>query len=257
LVKLIEVRTFALKHHQTGKHTYMDNIITQVRNELKNNSDKKTQESSLHFFKEEINCYGVKSATVIKIAKDYFKRLKDRSKAEVFALCEELWQSGIMEETFVACNWSYAFHKEYQPDDFELFEKWINNYITNWASCDTFCNHTVGEFIEIYPEYMVCLKTMTESGNRWVRRASAVSLIVPAKKGKFLNDVFEIADRLLTDPDDLVQKGYGWMLKVAAHTHQQEVFDYILTKKSIMPRTALRYAIEKMPVELKKEAMEK
>jgi 3-methyladenine DNA glycosylase AlkD len=90
-----------------------------------------------------------------------------------------------------------------------------------------------------------------------LRRASAVSLIVPARKGKFLNDIFEIADKLLVDDDDLVQKGYGWMLKVASQPHQQEVFDYVIKNKKIMPRTALRYAIEKMPRELKTRAMEK
>jgi len=47
------------------------------------------------------------------------------------------------------------------------------------------------------------------------------------------------------------------MLKVACQEHQQEVFEYILSKKSIMPQTALRYAIEKMPNELKKASMEK
>ncbi len=95
------------------------------------------------------------------------------------------------------------------------------------------------------------------SPNRWVRRAAAVSLIIPAKNGKFLRDVFQIADILLLDKDDMVQKGYGWMLKVASQAHQQEVFRYVLTHKAAMPRTALRYAIEKMPKELKKKAMEK
>ena len=90
-----------------------------------------------------------------------------------------------------------------------------------------------------------------------MRRASAVSLIVPAKKGMFLQDVFEIADIMLLDKDDMVQKGYGWMLKVASHLHQKEVFDYVINKKSVMPRTSLRYAIEKMPEELKKKAMAK
>ena len=47
------------------------------------------------------------------------------------------------------------------------------------------------------------------------------------------------------------------MLKAASHTHQKEKFDYILKKKTIMPRTALRYAIEKMLKELKMKAMEK
>jgi 3-methyladenine DNA glycosylase AlkD len=84
-----------------------------------------------------------------------------------------------------------------------------------------------------------------------------VSLIIPAKQGKFLNEILEIADTLLLDTDDLVQKGYGWMLKAASNNHQKEIFDYIIRKKSIMPRTALRYAIEKMPPGLKMKAMEK
>jgi 3-methyladenine DNA glycosylase AlkD len=62
---------------------------------------------------------------------------------------------------------------------------------------------------------------------------------------------------LLTDKDDLVQKGYGWMLKAASQAHQKEVFEYVVEKKNMMPRTALRYAIEKMPQDLKKTAMEK
>ena len=235
----------------------MDTIMLEIRKELVNNSDQKTLESSRNFFKEEIISYGVKSATVIKISKDFFKTIKNKSKEEVFTYCDELWQSNNLEESFIACNWSYSVHKEYQPTDFEVFEKWIRTYVNNWASCDTFCNHTMGEFIEMYPEYLSRLKEMTKSNNRWMRRASAVSLIIPGKKGMFLKDVFEIADMLLTDQDDLVQKGYGWMLKVACQKHEQEVFEYIMQHKSIMPRTALRYAIEKMPSDMKKAAMER
>ena len=235
----------------------MDTIMLEIRKELVNNSDQKTLESSRNFFKEEIISYGVKSATVIKISKDFFKTIKNKSKEEVFSYCEELWQSNNLEESFIACNWSYSVHKEYQPTDFEVFEKWIRTYVNNWASCDTFCNHTMGEFIEMYPGYVSRLKKMTNSENRWMRRAAAVSLIIPARKGMFINDIFEIADSLLMDNDDLVQKGYGWMLKVACQKHQQEVFEYIMDKKSIMPRTALRYAIEKMPVDMKKAAMER
>ncbi len=90
-----------------------------------------------------------------------------------------------------------------------------------------------------------------------MRRAAAVTLIVPAKKGKFLEDIFEIADSLLTDLDDLIQKGYGWMLKDASIQHQPEIFAYVMAKKQMMPRTALRYAIERMPADLKRQAMAK
>jgi 3-methyladenine DNA glycosylase AlkD len=235
----------------------MENIIDKIRIELEKNSDDKTKAGSQHFFKEEIKCYGVKSAVVGKISKEYFQLIKGYTKAEIFDLCEKLWQSGYIEESFIACNWSYFIRKKYEPGDFQQFEKWINDYVNNWASCDTLCNHTIGEFIEMYPDYLSKLKEFAKSDNRWMRRASAVSLIIPARKGKFLNDILELADILLLDKDDLVQKGYGWMLKAASQSYQKEIFDYVVSNKLIMPRTALRYAIEKMPKDLKSIAMER
>jgi 3-methyladenine DNA glycosylase AlkD len=234
----------------------MKTIIKQIRQELKQNSDTDTRTSGQSFFKEKIKIYGVKSALVNKIAKVHDKEVSALNKKEVFDLCEELWQSGYLEESFIACHFSYLIHKNYEQNDFKTFEKWVNNYISNWASCDTFCNHTLGTFVEMYPKYLRDLKKWAKSKNRWMRRASAVSLIVPAKHGDFLLDIFDIADILLLDGDDLVQKGYGWMLKSASEAYQKEVFDYVMKNKHKMPRTALRYAIEKMPKELKRKAMQ-
>jgi 3-methyladenine DNA glycosylase AlkD len=84
-----------------------------------------------------------------------------------------------------------------------------------------------------------------------------VTLILPARRGDFLPEVFTIADILRLDKDDMVQKGYGWLLKEASRTHQDEVFEYVMKNKARMPRTALRYAIEKMPAELRRKAMER
>lgn len=235
----------------------MEAIITKIRETLIASADEKTRQQSEYFFKEEITVYGVKSATVQKIAKDIFAEIKDLPKVEIFAICEKLWQSGYMEESFVACVWSEKLCKKFEPADFEILERWIKNYVSNWASCDTLCNHTMGDFVMMYPEFISKLKEFAHSEKRWVKRAATVTLIVPARKGLFLNDIFEIADILLLDGDDLVQKGYGWMLKAASQAHQQAVFEYVMSKKAVMPRTALRYAIEKMPKELKKQAMQK
>ena len=109
----------------------------------------------------------------------------------------------------------------------------------------------------MYPDKINLLKKWAKSSNRWMRRASAVSLIIPARDGNFLSDIFEISDILLVDSDDMVQKGYGWMLKSATKRWQKEVFDYVIRNKALMPRTALRYAIEKMPADLKIAAMAK
>jgi 3-methyladenine DNA glycosylase AlkD len=235
----------------------MNNIINKIREELISNADEKVKESGERFFREDVIFYGIKSAIVARIGKDYYKLLKGKDKEEIFSLCEELWRSGIMEESFIACNWSYYVHKNYEPADFEIFDRWVNRYLTNWASCDTLCNHTVGTLVSMYPDLLSGLKSWAGSSNRWVKRASAVSLIIPARNGKFLEDIFEIADILHVDPDDMVQKGYGWMLKSASQSHLNEVFAYVMGKKTTMPRTALRYAIEKMPSELKAKAMAK
>ena len=235
----------------------MNKIIESIRQELITHADEKTRLSGERFFKEDVKLYGLKSADVSRISKEHYKDIEDKSKVHIFVLCDVLWKSGYMEESFVACSWAYNMRKQYKPADFEVFEKWVKTYIGNWASCDTLCNHTIGTFVEMYPEYLSGLKKWAKSPNRWVKRASAVSLIVPARKGKFLNDIFAIADILHSDKDDMVQKGYGWMLKAASQAHQKDVFNYVMSKKTTMPRTSLRYAIEKMTPELKAQAMVK
>lgn len=235
----------------------MPDVIESVRKQLPENADEKIKEGGKRYFKEEIQLYGVKTATVTQIGNQAFKQIKEMPKSEIFALCEELWKSGMMEESFIACNWAYAIRKQFVPEDFAIFEKWVKNYISNWASCDSFCNHSVGAFLERYPSFAENLKEWSHADNRWVRRASAVSFIIPARKGLFKEEIFEIADILLLDRDDMVQKGYGWMLKSLADAYEEEVFSYILAHRSNMPRTALRYAIEKMPEDKKRTAMTK
>lgn len=238
----------------------MGDILEEVRRKLREKANEKDRLSGERFFREEIKLYGMKAREVIQIAKAYNPELKNMSKKEIFALCDDLWESGYFEEAAMACEWAYAQRRRFEPADFLLFEKWVTQNVSNWAACDTLCNHTIGSFLEMYPGYLEELKRWACSGNRWVRRAAAVSLIVPARKGLFLPTVFEIALMLLTDKDDMVQKGYGWMLKVASQSGpdtQTAVFDFIMENKKVMPRTALRYAIEKMPADLKKMAMAK
>ncbi len=235
----------------------MDPVIAAIRKELRENADPVIRESSKRFFKEEIKCYGIKTATVIDLAKKYWKEVKSRDKEEIFLLCEELYRSGCMEESFIVSNWARALSDRFEPGDLPVFERWIETWITNWASCDGFCNHAMGNFFKMYPDRIADLKRWAVSPNRWMRRAACVSLIVPAKHGEFLSEVFEIADIVLADQDDMVQKGYGWLLKEASRKHTAEVFGYVIRNRRVMPRTALRYAIELMPKDLKAEAMKK
>ena len=234
-----------------------EDILSAIRSELQSQADEKTRGGAQRYFKEEAAFYGVKTNLVEKIAREHFPEVKSLAKKAIFALCEDLLRSDFQEEAFIACDWSYRLRPDYDERDFATFERWLTDYVNNWAKCDTLCNHTIGSFVDIYPQYVQNLKLWAHSSNRWLKRGSAVTLIIPAKQGKFLPDIFEIADILLKDNDDLVQKGYGWMLKDASIMHCPEVFDYVMRNKKSMPRTALRYAIERMPPDLKSRAMQR
>jgi len=235
----------------------MTNVLAQIRADLKATTDTKTQKSFQRFFKEQVKYYGVKTETVGKIAKKYWPRVKTLDKQTIFRLCEELYRSDYTEEAFIVAFWLPNYIDNLEPNDLVTFKRWIELYINNWAKCDGFCNHTIGGLLEKYPQTVLELKNWAKSESRWLKRASAVSLIVPAKKGLFLQDAFEICNVLLTDGDDMVQKGYGWLLKEESRKHQKKVFDYVVKNRKKMPRTALRYAIELMPREIKQEAMKK
>lgn len=234
----------------------MVSVLKDLREDLIRNADEIKRKKNESFFKG-IKTYGLKNADVFRLGREHFRKIDDNAKSKVFELCEELWKSGYIEETFVACNWSYAVRRQFVEGDIKVFEYWIDNYVNNWASCDTFCNHTVGEPIIKFTSWISNLKEWARSENRWMKRAAAVTLIISARRGFFLPDIFTIAETVLTDRDDMVQKGYGWMLKAASEAHQKEVFDFVISHKSIMPRTSLRYAIEKMPEDMKSEAMRK
>jgi 3-methyladenine DNA glycosylase AlkD len=233
------------------------NIIANIRKEIIFRGNADVKRVTKKFFKEKIETCGLKSKDVAVIAKDYFQKIKDLPKEKIFKLSEELWRSGNMEEAIVAIRWSHFLRKEYGRNDFKIFEKWVKNYLNNWAVCDTFCCCVMGDFLAKYPEYVKRVKKWVKSENRWVRRASAVSLIAPARKGFFLEEAFEIADSLIEDVDYMVQKGYGWLLKECSKTHQEEVYNFVIKRKDAMPRTAYRYALEKMPPALRAKAMEK
>jgi 3-methyladenine DNA glycosylase AlkD len=232
-------------------------LYAQIQESLQFCANEKIAQSAQKYFSTPIKMYGIKISEVRKIGTAFKKEIKPLAKQQIFALCQLLWQSQVYEEAILACIFTESLRTKYELADFILFEKWIKKYINNWATCDTFCCRTIGVFIGKYPEVIPQFNEWAKSKNIWVKRAAAVSLIVPARKGILLPQIFNIATVLLTDSDDMVQKGYGWLLKETTRKKPNEVFDFVQANKQKMPRTALRYAIEKLPTELKKAAMEK
>ena len=239
-----------MSSHDTG-----EKLLRSLREALLTLEDPVRRVGQAKYFKDTIQSLGIPMPEVLKIAREFGKEVRPWPKAEVFRLCESLWKSGNFEESIIACHWSRYPKKEYASTDMKIFAHWVRDYVGNWASCDTFCNHTVAMLVERFPGQLTALKTWARSRNRWMRRAAAVSLIVPARKGLFTADILDIAAILLEDEDDMVQKGYGWLLKVAWEGQPAPLYAFVSAHKQRMPRTALRYAIEKWPAVRRKEAL--
>ncbi len=210
------------------------------------------------FFKEKLKePEGLKAPVLRKISSQCYKEMRGISTRDLLVLCDDMLVNGKRYMRFFAFEWALKAKGKYAKSDFARFEKWLKKYVEGWGSCDHLCCGPLGHIILQYPELVGKTKTWIKSRNQWLRRAAAVSLIAPVRKGILLDEVFDTADKLLADHEDLVQKGYGWMLKEASNVYQKEVFAYVLKNRDRMPRTALRYAIEKMPQSMRQKAMAK
>lgn len=90
----------------------------------------------------------------------------------------------------------------------------------------------------------------------WMRRAAAVVLIPSIRRNKYKEtNPTLISDLLMNDPEPLVLKGYGWMLKVLSTKEPDLVYDYLKKNRDTMPRVAFRYALEKLDNKRKTELM--
>ena len=94
----------------------MDPLVARVKNELLANADEETRRSLQRFFKESVQCYGVKTPTVGKIAKKHWKEAARLGKQKIFALCNELLSSGFTEEAFVVSYWLPNLAEKLEPE---------------------------------------------------------------------------------------------------------------------------------------------
>jgi len=233
-------------------------LITQLAAELKKYKSRKYRINAQRFFKEKLDQpWMLKGAVFYKVADESFGWIKDRPKREIFQLCEELLESDLEARKGLAFHYAYRCRNDFKASDFARLERWGKKQFSNWGTVDSLCCRALGHLIYMYPELIPRSKKWARSKNMWMRRASAVCLIVSLRKGQALADAFEVADILMMDEEDLVQKGYGWMLKEATHEFPDDVYRYVLKHRAVMPRTALRYAIEKLPPAMRKEAMKK
>jgi len=235
-------------------------VIQEIREELEKQADPAWKRKLTQWYgqdSEKPKFHGIPTPHLRKLSAAYYARVRNKTKLEMFQLCEELLASGFVAERTIAFDWAFRLRKHYGQADFHILESWLKNHVHDWGACDDLCTHAFGAFTFQFPELIPTVKDWTKSTSTWIRRASAVTMIYSARRKKHLEEIFEIADALLADQDLMAQKGYGWMLKEASNKYPQEVFNYVLKHRKEMPRTALRYAIEKLSPALRKEAMKR
>jgi len=223
----------------------LSDLAERIMAEIRDSGDPEKEAQLKRYFREPIESYGLSSQQSKEIARKYYPEVKGNLE-EAISLTGELMAHRNLCYSSVALRILERFSRRLEPSLFPVFDGWVD-HLTNGATTDHLCTKIIAETVKKDPGLVDRLLSWTGSENRWRRRAAAVSLVPLARRGEVLGDVFRVADRLMTDGDDMVQKGVGWMLKEASKRHPEEVRGYLLRWRDDSPALILRYASEKLP----------
>lgn len=213
-------------------------------------------EQAQKYFKEPVKVWGLTSPQVREIGREIYQKIKNEwTVDEAIALCDILLPHPYHEPKGLAVLILERYKKEFPKSLFTKIHRWlVSDYLNSWAAVDILCPNCVGTLLEIYPDLLGKIETWTQSPNRWIRRASLVSFIKLARKEKYREFIYRQASRLFVDRDDLIQKANGWLLRETGKGDMKRLERFLLEKGSAIPRTTLRYAIERFD-EKKRKAL--
>jgi 3-methyladenine DNA glycosylase AlkD len=224
-------------------------IAQAARQALAAKADPVRARGAERYFKDTVKCYGIAAADVHALAAELYARVKpDWTFEDAVELCDILVRDAELEAKAVGTLILGRFKKEFAPVFFAKVKAWLAaDRLDNWASVDTLCPEAMGAFLERYPAYVEKIKAWARHPNRWVKRASLVSFIKLARKPEFLPAIYEISASVFPVDDDLVQKANGWLLREAGKADAVRLEKFLLKHGPAIPRTTLRYAIERFP----------
>lgn len=226
--------------------------LESIRGPLRKKSNKKRAEILQRFFKTGPGEYaegdifiGVVVPEIRKIAKE-FKELDIKE-------AEELLESNIHEERMTALV--ILVDKFRRADDHvreKIFSVYLKNtkYINNWDLVDLTAPNITGAFLT--DKNKGILYKMAKSKNLWERRIAIMSTFSFIKQNKY-NDALGISQILLLDKEDLIHKAVGWMLREIGKRDMAVEEDFLKKYYKKMPRTMLRYSIERFPKSKRKK----
>ena len=147
------------------------------------------------------------------------------------------------------------FTKGDEEERAAIFKLYVDNikYINNWDLVDSSSYHIVGAYLEDKNRQQ--LYQLSKSNNLWERRIAIMSTLHFIKKHQF-DDALKLSKQLISDEEDLIHKAVGWMLREIGKRDLAIEKSFLKAHYKDMPRTMLRYAIEKFPESVRKKYLE-
>jgi 3-methyladenine DNA glycosylase AlkD len=148
------------------------------------------------------------------------------------------------------------YRRNFTPSLLPVWKRWLaDGHAANWATTDAMCGYLIGPLIAQSPTLAEHMRAWSRHRKLWVRRASAVSLIASVRKGLSLDVAYAVARTLHADQEDLIQKAAGWLLREAGKANPSRLERYLRQNGAAIPRTTLRYAIERWPEGVRREML--
>jgi len=139
------------------------------------------------------------------------------------------------------------YKKEDSEKIYQYYLKHLNS-VNNWDLVDTSAPYIVGDYLYKNPKKSKILLEFSQSENLWIRRISIVSTLTFIKNNDF-NQTLKITNLLIYDDHDLIHKAVGWMLREIYKRDESLIKQFLRQNYAQIPRTTLRYAIERMDKE--------
>jgi 3-methyladenine DNA glycosylase AlkD len=224
----------------------VDMTVHRIRTKLQRLGNKQRAKVSQGFFKTGPGEYGegdvflgVKVPDLRRLAKE----CQDISVKEV----KQLVRSAIHEERLLALLiLVLMYSKGNETTKKRIYELYLENtkFINNWDLVDGSAGHIVGDFL--MDKSKKPLYSLAKSSDLWERRISIMSTFHFIKRNEF-SETLKISKMLLSDEEDLIHKAVGWMLREVGKRDLQTEEKFLREHYLRMPRTMLRYAIERFP----------
>ena len=226
-------------------------LAQRARTALRDAGDERIQRRQRSFFKpwEKIELYGISTPGVRHIERELYGLIrKIWSYADVVEFSELLMQDRYIEAKSLSLMLLARYHRQFDEALLGRAKKWLRcDLCNNWAVTDQLSTQIISRILDGHAALAPVVAAWHRSPNLWVRRASAVSFVKPAGKARHLEHVYAVVTALLPDGHDLIHKACGWVLREAGKSNPARLEAYLLAHGPAIPRTALRYAIERFP----------